>query len=94
MDVDNELLSLVDDAPPVQHPPRPKPTPVPKFDAHVRTKISQPDSERGSMPPPASPVKDIGKAHSAKAADSVGTTSAAAGHKKKEVSHKVGLLLF
>lgn len=94
MDVDNELLSLVDDAPPVQHPPRPKPTAVPKFDAHARTKSSQPGSERGSMPPPASPVKDVGKAHPAKAADSAGTTSAAAGHKKKDVSHKVGLQLF
>ena len=94
MDVDNELLSLVDDAPPVQHPPRPKPTTVPKFDAHARTKSSQPGSERGSMPPPASPVKDTGKAHPVKAAESTGTTSAAAGHKKKDASHKVGLPIF
>ena len=93
IDVDNELLSLVDDAPPVQHPPRPKPMTVPKFDAHARTKSSQPGSERGSMPPPASPVKDIIKGQLTKAADNAGTTSAAAGHKKKDASHKVGLML-
>lgn len=93
MDVDNELLSLVDDVPPVQHTPRPKPTAIPKFDA--RTKSLQPGNERGSMAPPTLPVKDVGKAHPAKAADSGSSsaTSAVAGHKKKDVSHKVGLRL-
>lgn len=89
MDVDNELLSLVDDAPPVHHSSRLKPPNVRKLDVHARTKSSQPGSERGSMPPPASPIKDGGKVHPAKAGDSSGTAGAVAGHKKKDATHKV-----
>ncbi|KZT74661.1 hypothetical protein DAEQUDRAFT_734278 [Daedalea quercina L-15889] len=89
-DVDNELLSLVDDVPPVPHTSRPKPANIPKFDIHSRTKssLSQPASERGSMPPPASPVKDGGTPHPPSTGDSFGGASAVAGHRKKDPSQK------